>query len=421
MIEIISATRLSEKDFWNRSALGISLDRLSQDRRLFPHITFNNQRGLPDVFNARITAADGHDILVFVHDDVWIDDYFFADRVVAGLNTFDVIGIAGNRRRLQNQPSWAFIDTNLTWDSLQNLSGSVAHGVRPFGPITVYGDVPAECELLDGVFLAVRKSGLVAAKVQFDPQFDFHFYDMDFCRSARESGLRLGTWPICMTHQSIGAFKSPQWREKYQLYRQKWISESAQQSASATIDQALQQAIMHHQADQLPEAEELYRAILQVQPNHPDANYHLGMLALQVHQPEEALPYLNVALQADPGRDQCWLKYLEALILTGNADAAQQLLELGREHGLQEELLGAMTARLGAATKATAPSPLRLEPNIAEADALGQIADTVTRSELASHSWERLDLSSPPKKQTVGTSAIKVKKKPQKKPNRLRT
>jgi GT2 family glycosyltransferase len=82
--------------------------------------------------------------------------------------------------------------------------------------------VPADCELLDGVFLAARKSALTAKGVLFDPRFDFHFYDMDFCRSARQRGLRLGTWPIGLTHQSGGAFGTEKWNDKYQAYLKKW-------------------------------------------------------------------------------------------------------------------------------------------------------------------------------------------------------
>jgi len=110
MIEIVSATRLSEGDFWNRSALGLSLRRIAHDTRLVAYPAFANQRGLPEIFNARISAPGGHDLLVFIHDDVWIDDYHFADRIIEGLRTYDVIGVVGNRRRVQNQSSWAFVD-----------------------------------------------------------------------------------------------------------------------------------------------------------------------------------------------------------------------------------------------------------------------------------------------------------------------
>lgn len=222
MIEIITATRLTENDFWNTSALGISLRRLGDGGRLFACVFFENKRGLSEVYNARIAAVEGGDILVFIHDDVWIDDYFFIDRVIEGLQNYDVIGVAGNRRKVQNQSAWAFVDTGFTWDDKANLSGAVAHGNTPFGNVSFFGAVPADCEFLDGVFLAARKEVLIAQEVRFDTRFDFHFYDMDFCRTARQAGLRLGTWPICLTHQSGGAFGTKQWHEKYQAYIAKW-------------------------------------------------------------------------------------------------------------------------------------------------------------------------------------------------------
>src|SRR5690349_1575782 len=106
MIEIISATRKTESEFWEGTALGNSLRRMAGDKRLVPHIAYANKRGLPEIYNARISAADGHEILVFVHDDVWIDDYFIADRVIEALRDYDVIGVAGNRRRSPGQPAW---------------------------------------------------------------------------------------------------------------------------------------------------------------------------------------------------------------------------------------------------------------------------------------------------------------------------
>lgn len=222
MIEIIAATRLTEKDFWSRSALGISLRRLALDTRMIARIAYSNRRGLPEIYNERIAAADAESVLVFIHDDVWIDDFFFGDRILDGLQAFDVIGVAGNRRRIRDQPAWAFVDTRFTWDERANLSGCVAHGQHPFGKISYFGLVPCECELLDGVFLAAAKSVLANKGVAFDPRFDFHFYDMDFNRSARQRGLRLGTWPICLTHQSGGAFGPENWSVKYRAYLEKW-------------------------------------------------------------------------------------------------------------------------------------------------------------------------------------------------------
>ena len=222
LVEVVSATRLSEQDFWSNSALGISLTRLGDDDRLITNITYENRRGLPIIYNNRIVANNNHVYLVFIHDDVWIDDYFFIDRVIDGCAHFDIIGVAGNQRRIDNEFSWSFTQNLGVWDNVENLSGGIAHGRNPFGAVSRFGVTPAECELLDGVFLAAKKSTLKLHQIIFDSAFDFHFYDLDFSRTARENGLRLGTWPICLTHQSGGAFGSASWTKTLDAYRAKW-------------------------------------------------------------------------------------------------------------------------------------------------------------------------------------------------------
>lgn len=222
MIEIICATRLSEAEFLNTSALGASLRRLLPDPKIAGRfetaigaiIAFDNGRPLADIYNQRITAQGPDATLVFVHDDVWIEDFYLPQRLEDALARYDVIGVAGNRKRAPRQVSWS--KTGNT-----TLSGRVAHGSAAFAPVAVYGDTPAECELLDGVLLAARRSVLQEKGVTFDPQFDFHFYDLDFCRSARAKGLRLGTWPIAITHQSSGSL-GDRWEQKRELYLKKW-------------------------------------------------------------------------------------------------------------------------------------------------------------------------------------------------------
>ena len=49
-----------------------------------------------------------------------------------------------------------------------------------------------------------------------------------------------------------------------------------------TVDQALKEAIAAHKEGKLQDAERLYRAILEAQPSHPDANHNLGVLAVAV-------------------------------------------------------------------------------------------------------------------------------------------
>jgi len=110
------------------------------------------------------------------------------------------------------------------WDDWQNLSGVVAHGSQPGGELYFYGMPPGlACRLLDGAFLAVRCHTLLDSGIRFDERFTFHFYDMDFCRSAETAKLRIGTWPIAVTHDSEGKFGSPAWQAGYEAYLAKWI------------------------------------------------------------------------------------------------------------------------------------------------------------------------------------------------------
>jgi len=225
MIEFVSATRMKLDDFWRESALGQSMIRLGGDERLAAaHIAYENTRGLPDVYNERLATEDGNDILAFIHDDVWIDDYFLADRILAGLRQYDVLGVAGTPRRLPGQYGFTIMDAASVPLAKANLSGAIAHGKTPFAPVSRLGPIPAACEFLDGVFLAVRKSALRRLGVRFDPRFDFHFYDTDFCRAAHAAGARLGTWPICLTHQSSGGagYGSPGWNRNFEAYVAKW-------------------------------------------------------------------------------------------------------------------------------------------------------------------------------------------------------
>jgi GT2 family glycosyltransferase len=225
VLEFVSATRLDQDAFWEKSALGLSLKRLEPDARWAPRVAFANRRGLPEVFNERIDAKSDHDILVFIHDDVWIDDFFVTDHLIEALDEFHVVGVAGNKRRVPRQPGWLFIaphGNEFVADAPEHRSGGIAHGVGPCGDPMLYGETPAACELLDGVFMAARRGTLLERGLRFDARFRFHFYDLDFCRSARALGLRVGTWPIALTHQSGGGFDSDEWRASYAKYLEKW-------------------------------------------------------------------------------------------------------------------------------------------------------------------------------------------------------
>jgi hypothetical protein len=87
----------------------------------------------------------------------------------------------------------------------------------------MYGKPRQKVKLLDGLFLAVKLDTLYKNNLRFDERFNFHFYDMDFCRQAEVMNLTCGTWDISIIHQSGGNFSSESWRLSYREYLSKWV------------------------------------------------------------------------------------------------------------------------------------------------------------------------------------------------------
>lgn len=229
-LHLVCATRFNEKDFWQKSALGKCLQSPTHHANVVVHVHYNNRLGLPTLYNTHINKSSASDILLFVHDDVLLSDADWPELVRKALGDFDIVGVAGNIRLQAHQPAWLFrpvaaSNPQFVWDH-GCLSGVVFHEVNHRPVKQLYGPAPLACKVLDGVFLAVDCAYLKRSRVRFDEQFAFHFYDMDFCRSAGAAGLTMGTWPIALTHLSAGAFGSPGWRDGWALYEKKWNADA---------------------------------------------------------------------------------------------------------------------------------------------------------------------------------------------------
>ena len=61
------------------------------------------------------------------------------------------------------------------------------------------------------------------------------------------------------------------------------------------ISEILTLAVQHYQAGRLPEAESLFKQVLQVHPDHSDALHGLGVITYQLHQYDQAVLSEDVA------------------------------------------------------------------------------------------------------------------------------
>jgi len=223
-IRLVCATRATRDTFLTQTALGRSCQIYGFLSVLEVRLFAENRAGLPSVYNQAIREAqDKPAILVFIHDDVHLCDFYWTDHLINGLQSYQILGIAGNKRRVPRQPAWAFIDDKFTWDARENLSGVVGHGKGfPCSNLSVFGPPNQQVKTLDGVLLASHSQTLLEHQLFFDERFDFNFYDVDFCRQAEAKQVTMGTYPISLVHESGGAFGTPSWQVAYQKYLEKW-------------------------------------------------------------------------------------------------------------------------------------------------------------------------------------------------------
>lgn len=222
-IRIVCATRTSPEEFMANSMTAVSIKSFFPvtpvEMKVFP----KNKTGLPYLYNIAIEEAQEKPaILVFIHDDVFICDYHWGNVIRQGLQKFDIVGIAGNTRRRPMQPGWIITDRQGSLDEKQYLSGTVGQG-HQFPPqrLDHFGPAGQECKLLDELMLAADSRTLNARGLRFDPSFSFHFYDLDFCRTAESLELKMGTIPLSVVHGSYGAMDRA-WNEACDQYFSKW-------------------------------------------------------------------------------------------------------------------------------------------------------------------------------------------------------
>jgi tetratricopeptide (TPR) repeat protein len=138
------------------------------------------------------------------------------------------------------------------------------------------------------------------------------------------------------------------------------------QTLPLSLQLVLQQALAHHRAGRLPEAEQLYRTVLQAHPDHAETNHNLGVLASQGGQHAVGLTYLRAALAAQPSQEHYWIALAEALLASGQAKAAQSLLQQAVQHGFKSPAVQALRKKAKAAAvqnptvKRAEPSPLEM-------------------------------------------------------------
>ena len=113
-----------------------------------------------------------------------------------------------------------------------------------------------------------------------------------------------------------------------------------------TIKEALHRGIEAHKAGKVREADQFYTAILKSQPDHPDANHNMGVLAVGIGKINEAIPYFEKAVKAKEEISQYWVSYIDALLKLDKENEAKIIYEKAIDKGIKEEKIIKFTLRL---------------------------------------------------------------------------
>ncbi|MGZ8252223.1 MAG: tetratricopeptide repeat protein, partial [Methylophilaceae bacterium] len=135
---------------------------------------------------------------------------------------------------------------------------------------------------------------------------------------------------------------------------------------SGSHDERLVQAVSLHRAGNTQAAERLYRDILLEHPNQPNANYNLGVIALEEKHADDSLLFFKAALEADPQEEQYWLSYIRALIQAEHFDDAQLVLSYGVKAGLAGKEVESLALTLEIKLKQTSQKQNNLPPSAVE-------------------------------------------------------
>jgi len=157
-----------------------------------------------------------------------------------------------------------------------------------------------------------------------------------------------------------------------------------------TLEEAVALAILLQRNEQLVEAQELYRRVLDTAPNHPDALHYAGVLAHQQGRSDEAVALIEKSLAFAPDRADCYNNLGIIFQSTGQLQAAigayQHAIAIDPGHANAHSNLGVVLRATGQPLEAEAAYRTAIQLNPEHIDAytnLGILLNALKRTKEA--------------------------------------
>lgn len=213
----VVATQKSQEEFNKNSQIALFLDKSGYRSKC--KVFYENKTGLPTIYNRFISENNKDKRIIFVHDDVLIEDLFFEEKLDIAFEKYDIVGLAGSKKcDLSRPPAWHLMSDK------EDHVGEVTHSSNKMVWTTCFGPTSERALVLDGLFLAVNVKKLLDTDTKFDERFSFHHYDITFCLRANKSKLKMGVAPIRVTHFGLGdSMNTPEWHHSGSLFNHFYV------------------------------------------------------------------------------------------------------------------------------------------------------------------------------------------------------
>ena len=80
-----------------------------------------------------------------------------------------------------------------------------------------------------------------------------------------------------------------------------------------TIEEAFRRGEQAYKKGNINEVDKFFTAVLGAFPDHPLANYKLGIMAVEIVRASKAISVLQMAPKADASKLEFWLNYIDLL------------------------------------------------------------------------------------------------------------
>ena len=124
------------------------------------------------------------------------------------------------------------------------------------------------------------------------------------------------------------------------------------------LEAQLDVAIVAHENEDYTAAAGIYQQILEADPNHPDANHNFAVLSVKLGLVDNALGFVEKAINTNPHVHEYWVTLIDALLQLERFEDAHKALGQAKSLGHDQKVFVELNDAVKSKAKSSAPKML---------------------------------------------------------------